>query len=67
MTGLDAPGFAMLLLGVSVLDLCWLRRFLGSLLRVVYRKIHRYETLTRVQCMGCKVAYDEWSGVFYPF
>jgi hypothetical protein len=38
MTGLDAPRLALLLLEVSVIDLCWLRRFLGSLLHVVYRK-----------------------------
>jgi hypothetical protein len=46
---------ALLLLGVSVLDLSWLQRFLGSLLCVVYRKMHRYETLTKVQYMRCKV------------
>jgi hypothetical protein len=46
---------ALLLLEVSVLDLCCLQRFLGSLLCVIYHKMHRYETLTKVQCMGCKV------------
>jgi hypothetical protein len=35
-TGLDARGLAMLLLRVIALDLCWLRRFLVYLLRVVY-------------------------------
>jgi hypothetical protein len=49
------PGLALLLLEISVLDLCCLRRFLGSLLHGVYRKMHRYETLTKVQCIGCKV------------
>jgi hypothetical protein len=36
-TVLDAPGVALLLLVVIALDLCWLRRFLVSLLCVVYR------------------------------
>jgi hypothetical protein len=40
-------GVALLLLGVSALDLCWLRRFLISLLRVVYHKYasmrHQYK------------------------
>jgi hypothetical protein len=35
---LDAPELALLLLGVSALDFCWLWRFLTSLLCVVYRK-----------------------------
>jgi hypothetical protein len=35
---LDALGLALVLLAVSALDWCWLRQFLASLLRVVYRK-----------------------------
>jgi hypothetical protein len=35
---LDALGLALVLLGVSVLDWCWLRRFLACWLHVVYRK-----------------------------
>jgi hypothetical protein len=35
---LDAPGLALVLFGVNALDLCWLRRFLESLLHVVYHK-----------------------------
>jgi hypothetical protein len=35
---LDAPGFALVLLVVTDLDWCWLRRFLASWLRVPYRK-----------------------------
>jgi hypothetical protein len=35
MIGLDALGLALLLLGVSLLDLCWLLQLLGFLLRGV--------------------------------
>jgi hypothetical protein len=38
---LDAPGLAMVLLRFNVLDLCWLRRFLESLLRVAYHNYAR--------------------------
>jgi hypothetical protein len=34
-------GLALVLLGVNALDLCWLRCFLGSLLRVAYHKYVR--------------------------
>jgi hypothetical protein len=34
---LDTPGLALVLLGVSVFDWCWLRQFLASLLHVIYR------------------------------
>jgi hypothetical protein len=52
--GLDAPRLALLLLGDSILDLCWLQRFIGSLPRVVYCKMHRYETLTKCNTWGAK-------------
>jgi hypothetical protein len=48
----------MLLLRVSILDLCWLWRLLWFLLHVVYHKMHRYETLTKVQFMGCNMLHD---------
>jgi hypothetical protein len=35
---LDALGLDLVLLGVSMLDWCWLRQFLASWLHVVYRK-----------------------------
>jgi hypothetical protein len=34
---LDAPGLALVLLRVSVINWCWLRRFLASLLDMIYR------------------------------
>jgi hypothetical protein len=44
---LDAPGLALVLLGVSVLDWCLLRRTLAPWLHVVYRKYvsmrHQYK------------------------
>jgi hypothetical protein len=33
---LNAPGLALVLLGVSVFDWCWLQRFLVYLLYVIY-------------------------------
>jgi hypothetical protein len=36
---LDALGIALVLLGVSILNWCWLRRFLVSLLHVIYRNM----------------------------
>jgi hypothetical protein len=36
---LDAPGVALVLLRVSVIDWCWLHRFLMSLLHVIYRNM----------------------------
>jgi hypothetical protein len=55
----NAPGLALIQNCVSeVFDLsllCWL---LELQLRVVYRKMHKYETLIEVQCMGCKAQYD---------
>jgi hypothetical protein len=53
---LDAPGLALVLLGVSVLDWCWLRRFLTTLLHVIIT-ICKDETPRLMQCMGCKESY----------
>jgi hypothetical protein len=40
-------GLALVLLGVNALSLCWVRRFLGSFLRVAYHKYawmrHQYK------------------------
>jgi hypothetical protein len=41
---LDALGLALVLLRVSVLDWCWLQRFLTFWLHVVYHKKCEYET-----------------------
>jgi hypothetical protein len=56
-----ASRLALLLHRVSVLDLCWLRRFLKSLLHGVYRKTHMYETLTKVNAWGakCNMMHDQ--------
>jgi hypothetical protein len=51
---LDAPGLALVLLGVNALDLCWLRRFLGSLLRVAYRKCTRLKHQYKCNAWGAK-------------
>jgi hypothetical protein len=51
---LNAPGLALLLLGVSALDLCWLRRFLMSLLHVVYRKYASMRHQHKCNAWGAK-------------
>jgi hypothetical protein len=51
---LDAPGLALLLLGVSILDLCWLWRFLVSLLYVVYRKYANMRHQHKYHAWGAK-------------
>jgi hypothetical protein len=51
---LDAPGLALFLLGVNTLNLCWLRCFLGSLLRVAYRKYARMRHQPKCNEWGSK-------------
>jgi hypothetical protein len=48
----DALGFALLLFAVSALDRWWLRRFLASLLHVVY---HKYASIRHQH------TYNAWS------
>jgi hypothetical protein len=60
---LDAPELALLLLGVSALDFCWLWRFLTSLLRVVYHKYvsmrHQHKCNAWVQrVICCMIMHD---------
>jgi hypothetical protein len=43
-----------LLLGVSVLDLCWLRRFLVPLLRMVYHKYASMRHQNKCNTWGAK-------------
>jgi hypothetical protein len=50
----DAPGLAMVLLGVNALSLCWLRRFLRSLLRVAYCKYARMRHQHKYNAWGAK-------------
>jgi hypothetical protein len=50
---LDALGLALVLLEVSGLDWCWLRRFLESLLYVIYRKC---------ASMTCQHGCNVWGG-----
>jgi hypothetical protein len=48
---LDVPELALVLLGVSVLDWCCLRRFLASWLHVVY---HKYASMRQqYKCNAC--------------
>jgi hypothetical protein len=47
-------GLALVLLGVNALDLCWLRRFLGSLLRVAYHKYVRMRHQYKCNAWGAK-------------
>jgi hypothetical protein len=51
---LDALGHALVLLGVNTLDLCWLRRFLESLIRVTYRKYARMRHQHKCNTWGAK-------------
>jgi hypothetical protein len=60
---LNAPELVLLLLGVSTLDFCWLRLFLTSLLRVVYRKYvsmrHQHKCNAWVQrVICCMIMHD---------
>jgi hypothetical protein len=47
---LDAPGLALVLLGVSVFDWCWLRWFLAFLFHGIYHS--RQESDTKINAMN---------------
>jgi hypothetical protein len=47
-------GLALVLLGVNALDLCWLQRYLGSLLHVAYRKYVRMRHQYKCNAWGAK-------------
>jgi hypothetical protein len=51
---LDAPGLALVLLGVNALDLCWFRRFLGALQHVAYHKYAHMRHQHKCNAWGVK-------------
>jgi hypothetical protein len=54
---LDAPGLALFLLRVSVLDWCWLWRFLASLHHVIYRNTQIRDTKINLMHVVQRVTY----------
>jgi hypothetical protein len=51
---LDALRLALVLLAVTDLDWCWLRRFLESVLHVIYRKDARMSHEYQCNAWGAK-------------
>jgi hypothetical protein len=63
---LDAPELALVLLEVSGLDWCWLRRFLESVLHVIYRKDARMSH--EYQCNACGAKSGKmYTCTIYPY
>jgi hypothetical protein len=54
----DAPGLALLVIGVSVLDWCLLQVFLKFWLVAIKHTCISMRLEQNVQCIGCKVQYD---------
>jgi hypothetical protein len=70
--GLDAPGLALVLLGVNGLDWCRLWWFLASLLHVIYRNMQRWDTninamhvMQRIICYIVVSNLTTWTPMIY--